>query len=307
MTSNNLSLQGERNFMEQQTEITARLDTEQLAEAWAEKKGRKPKVYLDIRMGAHTDLGRVRENNEDKFEFLEPEELELLAVKGSLYAVADGMGGHESGQIARELALKTILRTYYADPEEDVAKSLTTAFRAANSYIYDTAQIIPSRHGMGTTCTCAVFREGRFFVGQVGDSRAYLIRDGEIRQVTEDHSWVAEQVKRGALTEDEAELSPFRNVITRSLGAQSDLEVDVFEEESREEDFLLLCSDGLTGYVSNDELLQLTTEWSPSMAAMRMVDRANENGGGDNITVMVVNIAGIEKSPSKLRRLLGKR
>jgi protein phosphatase len=294
--------------MVEQTEITAKLDTGELAEAWAKKKGRKPKFLLDTRIGARTDLGRIRENNEDKFEFFEPEEPELLAVKGCLYAVADGMGGHESGQIASEMALKTIVSTYYADPGEDVAESLRAAITAANSSIYETAQAIPERNGMGTTCTVAVLRDDRMYVGQVGDSRLYLIRDGDLRQVTEDHSWVTEQVKRGALTEEEAKMSPFRNVITRSLGAAPDVEVDVFDEKIQGSDVLVLCSDGLSGYVTDADILETAGAWSPSMAALKLVDRANDMGGGDNITVMVVAIQEIEKAKGRscLQRLLGR-
>ena len=294
--------------MEQQTEITARLDTDELAEAWAEKKGLGPKFLLDVRVGARTDLGRLRENNEDKFEFFEPEEQELLAVKGCFYAVADGMGGHASGQIASELALKTIVATYYADPSEDVEESLRAAVRAANTYIYDTAQAVPERSGMGTTCTAAVLRDDEMHVAHVGDSRLYLLRDGELRRVSEDHSWVTEQVKRGALTEEEAQMSPFRNVITRSLGAESDVEVDIYREKIQKGDVLVLCSDGLTGHVTDEEIRELALAWSPSMAASKLVDRANELGGGDNITVMVVAIRDIRKARSRggLRRLLGR-
>jgi len=292
--------------MEQQTEITAKLDTGELAEAWAKKKGLRPKYLIDMHMGAITDLGLIRENNEDKFEFFEPEEPELLAVKGCFYAVADGMGGHSSGQIASELALKTILRTYYADPSDDVVESLKAAMGAANSYIYDTAQAVPERAGMGTTCTAVVLRNDDMYVGHVGDSRLYLIRDGALRRVSEDHSWIAEQVKRGALTEEEARMSPFRNVITRSLGATADVEVDIYQEKVEKGDVLVLCSDGLSGCVSDEEILELAGAWSPSVAAMKLVDRANELGGGDNITVVVVAIRDIRKVGRRLKGLLAR-
>jgi len=283
-------------------EITAKLDSADLVQAWAKKKGLKPKVCVRTRIAARTDLGLIRENNEDKFEFFEPEELELLSAKGCFYAVADGMGGHASGQIASELALKTILRTYYADPSEDVAQSITSAIQAANSYIYEVGQSVPERSGMGTTCTVAVIWEGELIVAQVGDSRAYLIRGGGIRQITRDHSWVEEQVQRGALTREEAEVSPFRNVITRSLGAGPDVEVDIFREPIRKDDIVLLCSDGLSGYVSDSEILEIVRASSPALAAMKLVDRANERGGGDNITVLIVAIKDVEKA-SRGRRL----
>lgn len=296
----------ELDVMVQENEITAKLDTTEFIDAWAEKKGRKPKLYLDVRFGAHTDLGRIRENNEDKFEFFEPEETELLAVKGCFYAVADGMGGHASGQIASELALKTIIKTYFADPNEDVSESLREAILSANSYIHSTAQAIPDRSGMGTTCTSVILRDDEMYIGHVGDSRAYLIRDGELRQVSEDHSWVAEQVKRGALTAEEAEMSPFRNVITRSLGASPEVEPDIYCEEVKKGDLLVLCSDGLSGYVKDDEIKELVTAWSPSLAAMKLIDRANEHGGGDNITAVVISIADVQKSSNRIRRLFGR-
>ncbi|MDH7481500.1 MAG: Stp1/IreP family PP2C-type Ser/Thr phosphatase [Armatimonadota bacterium] len=283
----------------EQMEITARIDTGDLIQGWANKKGLKPGVIVSTRLGAKTDLGLIRENNEDKFEFFEPEEPELLAAKGLFYAVADGMGGHASGQIASELALKMIIRNYYTDFSEDIEQSLEAAFKAANAYIYDVGQSIPERSGMGTTCTAAVIREGKLHIAHVGDSRAYMIRSGKIRQLTQDHSWVAEQVQRGAMTEEEAMMSPFRNVITRSLGVTPDVEVDFYQEELKKGDVILMCSDGLSGYVSDAEILEIVSEASPALAALKLVDRANGHGGGDNITVLIVSIKSIDKCGSK--------
>lgn len=283
----------------EQMEITARIDTGDLIQGWANKKGLKPGVIVSTRLGAKTDLGLIRENNEDKFEFFEPEEPELLAAKGLFYAVADGMGGHASGQIASELALKMIIRNYYTDFSEDIEQSLEAAFKAANAYIYDVGQSIPERSGMGTTCTAAVIREGKLHIAHVGDSRAYMIRSGKIRQLTQDHSWVAEQVQRGAMTEEEAMMSPFRNVITRSLGVTPDVDVDFYQEELKKGDVILMCSDGLSGYVSDAEILEIVSEASPALAALKLVDRANGHGGGDNITVLIVGIKSIDKCGSK--------
>jgi serine/threonine protein phosphatase PrpC len=294
--------------MAEQQEITAKLDQETLADGWAKLKDRKPQMLLDVHIGAQTDLGRVRENNEDKYAFHEPEELDVLAVKGLLYAVADGMGGHASGQIASEMALKTLLHTYFCDPSEDVPESLMSALRMANSYIFDAGRMIPEREGMGTTCTCLVLRDDTAYIGQVGDSRCYLIRNGELRQITEDHSWVAEQVRRGLFSREEAEMSPFRNVITRSLGAAPDVEPDVFQEQVEKDDVFVLCSDGLSGYVSDEEIRETASASSPALAAMKLVDRANENGGGDNVTVLIVAIRDIQKAgkQSRLKRLFGR-
>ena len=162
---------------------------------------------------------------------------------------------------------------------------------------------------MGSTCTVAVMRENELYVGHVGDSRAYLIREGKLEQVTEDHSWVAEQVKRGALTEEEAAYSPFRNVITRSLGAQPEVEPDVYRRELEVGDVLLLCSDGLTGYVDDQTIFEIADSYGPSLAALKLVQKANENGGGDNVTVVIVavrDIARLGGRKSRLCRLLGR-
>ena len=270
-------------------EKTARLDHEELSEGWAEV-GRMPRMIASIKIGAKTDLGRVRDNNEDKFDFFEPEDPAVLATKGSFYAVADGMGGHSAGQIACELALKTVIETYYASPSADVEADLRHAIEEANGLIYDTAQAIPDRQGMGTTLTAAIVREDRITLAQVGDSRAYLLRDGVLTQLTEDHSWVAEQVRLGTMTLAEAQISPFRNIITRSIGTAALVEADVFTHELHVGDTFLLCSDGLTGHLESEEMQAVIQAHSPSVAALALVGAANERGGRDNITALVLSI-----------------
>jgi len=207
-----------------------------------------------------------------------------------LYAVADGMGGHSAGQIASELALKTSIRAYYADSSPIVEESLRQAFQQANALIFDAARAVAERAGMGTTMTALAVRGQEAFVAHVGDSRCYLFRNGDLRQLTEDHSWVNEQVKRGGLTVEEAEASPFRNVITRSLGNAPNVEVDVFAEEIKAGDVFLLCSDGLTGEVSDDEIRRVLSNSAPSPAAWELVDLALEHGGRDNVTVLIVAV-----------------
>ena len=270
-------------------EKTARLDRDALSEGWAEV-ARLPRVVASVKMGARTDLGRVRDNNEDKFDFFEPEDPATLAAKGSFYAVADGMGGHSAGQVACELALKTVLSVYYADPSPDKDASLRRAVFEANSLIYDTSQAIPDRQGMGTTLTAAVLCEDKLLIAQVGDSRAYLLRGGTITQMTEDHSWVAEQVRLGTMTLAEAQTSPFRNIITRSVGTAASVEPDIFLHEVQPGDTFVLCSDGLTGHVEPAEIQAMTESQSPSAAAMALVDAANERGGRDNITALVLSV-----------------
>jgi len=297
--------------VEGEQEITAELKPAELEREWDRLAERARTVHAVVKMGARTDLGRIRENNEDKFDFFEPEDTDVLARKGSIYAVADGMGGHAAGQIASELALKTLIKTYYADSSPDVAGSLVRAVHEANSLIYDAARMIVERSGMGTTLTAVVIRADEAYFAHVGDSRAYLLRGGEIRQITEDHSWVAEQVRRGALTEEEAQFSPFRNVITRSLGNMPTVEPDIIAEDLRPGDVILLCSDGLSGSLTAEEIRDLMTGKSPSQAAMDLVDAANERGGIDNITAVVIAVKGIvheeDESLSKERERHRKR
>ena len=269
-------------------EITAELNPSELQREWDKLAERAETVHLVVKMGARTDLGRVRENNEDKFDFFEPEDETVVANKGAFYAVCDGMGGHAAGQIASELALKTAIKTYYADPSSDVESSLRRAVRDANSLIYDASQMIVERSGMGTTMTGVIIRADEAYFVQVGDSRAYFIRDDEIRQVTEDHSWVAEQVRRGALSEEDAQYSPFRNVITRSLGNMPNVESDIYAETLKPGDRIVLCSDGLSGNLSAADILGIVDAKAPSQAALDLVDTANERGGNDNITALVL-------------------
>ncbi|MBI3912546.1 MAG: Stp1/IreP family PP2C-type Ser/Thr phosphatase [Armatimonadetes bacterium] len=279
--------------MDEEREITAPMELQRLQAGWAARSGAQPRLHTIVRMGAKTDLGRVRENNEDKFDFLEPEDPGVLATRGRVYAVADGMGGHAAGQIAAEVALNTFIRAYFTDASDDPQAALKQAVQIANGYLVEIARTIRSRSGMGTTLTAAVLRENELLAVQVGDSRLYLLRDGELRQITEDHSWVAEQVRRGALTEEEAELSPFRNVITRSLGGAPEVEPDLYAVQVQAGDRYLLCSDGLSGMVSADEIREILATESPSMVAWDLVQRANDCGGKDNITALVLDVLAV--------------
>jgi len=293
-------------------EITAKINSAELLKQWEERAEKARGIKVIASVGAKTDLGRVRENNEDKYEFFEPEDEDVLALKGSFYAVADGMGGHAAGQIASELALKTAIGAYYADTSPMIEESLKAALQQANALIYDAARAISERQGMGTTMSALVIRGDEAFIAQVGDSRCYRLRDGKLRQLTDDHSWVNEQVKRGGLTPDEAAMSPFRNVITRSLGNAPNVEVDVFFEELAEGDTFLLCSDGLTGEVSDDDLREFMMSGAPSLVAWNLVQLALDHGGRDNVTVMIVAVrdivrgeAGEEPKRKKRKGLAG--
>lgn len=279
-------------------EITAKLLREELVRGWRERPECTPRAVPVVRFGAKTDLGRVRENNEDKFDFYEPEDPTLLATRGCFYAVADGMGGHAAGQIASELALKNVIAHYYDNATDSIPIALLEAIAAANEAIHNIALMITERSGMGTTLTAAIVVEDRVFIGQVGDSRAYLIRSGGIRQVTFDHSWVAEQVRLGGLTAEEAEFSPYRNVITRSIGTQPVVEPDVFEETAEVGDVWVLCTDGLTSHVEDEEIRLIASTQGPSEAARQLIELANARGGRDNITVLVLSIRDVVSESS---------
>jgi PPM family protein phosphatase len=278
-------------------EITAPLVVEELRAGWAAKAAGHPRMAVRLSVGAKTDMGRVREHNEDKFDTLEPEDPGVLALKGRFYAVADGMGGHSAGQIASELALKTAFRVYYNDPSPDPEVSLLHALQEANAYLLDVAKTIPDRNGMGTTFTGAVVRDDDLFVIHVGDSRLYHLGPDRIEQLTEDHSWVAEQVRRGVLTEEEANASPFRNVITRTLGATPEMEPDLLRLKLERGDRFLFCSDGLSGMIPDDELLRWGLQGSPSVAAWNLIDLANQYGGKDNITVLILDVKDVRPWP----------
>lgn len=281
-------------FPSQETsEPTAKFDREVLVRGWREYEHSIPRCLPLLKFAARTDMGQVRENNEDKFDFYEPEEPSILAARGCFYAVADGMGGALAGQIASELTLKRILTTYYDHPAADPQAALREAILEANDYIYALAQAIPERSGMGTTLVAALFIEDQVVIAHVGDSRAYLLREGSLRQVTVDHSWVEEQVRAGVLTREEAELSPFRNVITRSIGATPNVLPDFYEEKCQEGDTWLLCSDGLTGHVEDSEIASILERHAPSEAARQLVELANARGGRDNITVFVLSVRAV--------------
>lgn len=235
-----------------------------------------------------TDVGRARPHNEDYVDSYIPPDRRQLERKGALYLLADGMGGHQAGEVASQGAVELVIGQYYSDTTHDIGTSLVRAFRAANQLIYDQAQADPSKAGMGTTLVAAVILGRQVYLANVGDSRAYLVNKGGITQISEDHSWVEEQVRAGLLTQEQASRHPQRNLLTRALGTKPDVKVDLFEGELGEGDMLLLCSDGLTGRVEDREIAAMVTEHSPEEAARLLVALANERGGNDNITVLLV-------------------
>ncbi|MCS6830466.1 MAG: Stp1/IreP family PP2C-type Ser/Thr phosphatase [Armatimonadota bacterium] len=273
----------------EEIEITAKFRRNELLTTPRREPKAQPEIVPFVRFGAKTDLGNVRENNEDKFDFFEPNEPTLLAERGCVYAVCDGMGGHSAGQIASELALKAFLKAYYDLELPDIDTALTVAIQAANALVREVAHSIPGRRGMGTTLTAAVLCEEDAHIVHVGDSRCYLVRGEVIEQITDDHSYVMEQVRQGLMTPEEAQYSPYRNVITRSIGMDA-VEPDIYRVPLQAGDRLVLCTDGLTTHVSDERIADVVRTHSPSGAAQRLVEMALEEGGSDNVTVMVLHV-----------------
>ena len=235
---------------------------------------------------ALTDVGRKREHNEDSF---------LCAADLGLFAVADGMGGHQAGERASRMAVER-LKDALVLPEKEAARDevLATLRRAmvhAGAAIFDAAQSDPDLSGMGTTLTAMLFHGGRAFVTHVGDSRAYLYRDGKAQQLTDDHSWVQEQVRAGLLTEHEARESRFRHIITRSVGFEREVQVDGEIWPVQAGDCYVLCSDGLSNHLEEGDLSRVLSASFYRDVPQRLVDLANDRGGDDNITVVLIHVA----------------
>ena len=251
------------------------------------------RVRPSVSIGAKTDLGRVRENNEDKFEFFVPATDDDLAWRGMAFIVCDGMGGHEAGQIASELACKTFIDVYRNHPAEDPAEAARSAVTAANRFVLDVARAVPGRKGMGTTLSALLIVQEKAYIAQVGDSRVYRLREGAVSQMTTDHTWVEETVAAGVMSREEAEVHPYRHVLTRAVGTEQEVKTDVFVEDVREGDVYLLCSDGLTNHVNDEEIRDILFKLGPAEAAWNLVAKALLGGGSDNTTVIVVRVDGL--------------
>ena len=249
-------------------------------------------IRAGIELANLSDVGCVREVNEDYFCYAEPDSDEDFQKKGRLAVVADGMGGHEGGQIASSIAIETVRQAYLSHPADDPSEALAAAFIEAQAAIHQYTREHPELRGMGTTCTAAVIRDGQLFYGHVGDSRLYLIRDSTIKQLTEDHSYVGRLVREGQLTPEEAATHPDRNVLTAALGMESAVPAEFSEAPMNLQpgDILLICSDGLHGLVSDAEMLAIAERESPREACKDLVRMAKDRGGFDNITVQILRV-----------------
>ena len=250
---------------------------------------------MAILFSAHTDVGRVREQNEDNY---------LVDRKLQLYLVCDGMGGHLSGEVASATAVnvvreqlvarREVLDAYAENPTPEAAFAVSEAFadavETASARIYERGMLNPEQRGMGTTLTGLLLRGERGFLAHVGDSRIYRTRAGKLEQLTEDHSLYNAMLKSGAKLEGEEALGRLKNAVTRAVGVQSAVEVDTYEVELQAGDRFLLCSDGLTGYLDGDELCEVMREPNNDTLVERLIAIANERGGRDNITAVIVEL-----------------
>jgi protein phosphatase len=249
-------------------------------------------VNHEVIASLQTDRGCVREVNEDAGRFFKPADPAVLANKGVLTIVADGMGGHLAGEVASNLAVEIISHLYYEE-NADASAALKMAFEEANRQIYEASLADENLKGMGTTCTALVLRNGSALAAHVGDSRLYLVREGELYLMTEDHSAVMQMVRHGIITTAEARSHVDKNVILRALGTTPSVEVSIWDKTLpvRSADRFILCSDGLYDLVEDVEIQEVMASNSdPQTACEELIALAKERGGHDNITVGVVSI-----------------
>jgi protein phosphatase len=233
----------------------------------------------------------IRSGNEDNF-FAEADELR------GVFVVADGMGGHAAGEVASEMAVQIVARHLLllkSVLDKESAEKVAQSMREANRAIYDRMLAEVDKQGMGTTASVLVLSDNQFLIGQIGDSRIYLLRDGALTQLTKDHSYVQEQVDAGLLTPEQARYHPYSNVITRCVGASENVEADIYEGEMKPGDVYLLASDGLTGMVDDRRLqAMLLARSGPGRIVDALIAEANGRGGLDNITAIVIQVVSVD-------------
>jgi PPM family protein phosphatase len=251
------------------------------------------KIRAGIELANTTDLGCQRDNNEDYFCYSEPQDDNEFSRKGRLAVIADGMGGEEGGEIASRLVVDTVRDTYFLRPEDDPHASLVRAFIAAHRAILDFVRERPDLKDMGTTCTAVALTNGQAHFGHIGDSRLYLIRGASISQLTHDHTAVNRLIEQGVITPEEADTHPQRHVLTAALNARPGVSADFSPEpvSLQPGDVLVLCTDGLWGQVTDEELLATVRNHAPTQACKELVQLARARGGPDNITVQILRVA----------------
>jgi serine/threonine protein phosphatase PrpC len=242
-------------------------------------------LELQLNIGNYSDVGKAREINEDYFG-------SFSVSFGNLLLVCDGMGGHKGGEIASRLAVETISNYFEKlNDNYNISEEINKSLEAANTSIILKAKEDPELTDMGSTVVLVLVKNGLAYYASLGDSRIYKIRDGAIHQITKDNSLVQQMVDSNIITEDEAKIHPKKNVITKALGTNDELEPEIYEPfKLQVNDKLILCSDGLTTHVDEEEILELSKNYPPQEAAQKLVDLANERGGTDNITVLIAAV-----------------
>lgn len=234
-----------------------------------------------------TDIGRVRNENQDNFR------IELFDDEAALAVVCDGMGGAVSGKEASEIAAKAIYERIVGSFRLDLGNNsirnlLLTSVNAANALVYGKSEVATEKNGMGTTCVVAIVKDNTCFVASVGDSRAYIINNDGIKQITNDHTYVEMLYEQGKITKEEIKKHKMRNVITKAVGTEKNVEVDYFEVSLTPESFVLLCSDGLTNYCSDEQIYDYVMNRDLNESADELIKYVNSHGGKDNITVAII-------------------
>ena len=260
--------------------------------------GSAPGRDYHLWVGARTDTGRVRANNQDAVGTWQdlPQTIPF-AEYGYLFAVADGVGGNEQGEVASALAIETLFHSYYGGDTVEIPAALKRAVRLANEAVYERGLTQSEDRAMGTTLVAGVIRGTTLTIGNVGDSRAYLSRGRtQMTPISKDHSLVAEAVRAGQMTPEQAKASRQRNVITRALGQRQKVDVDIFEVDLMADDIVLLCSDGLHGIVEDAEMKQIVQALPPEEAANELIDLANNRNASDNVSAVIVK-ATAERAP----------
>lgn len=255
---------------------------------------------VEFTCAGRTDVGVVRSGNEDAY---------LLSPEEGVFVVADGMGGHAAGEVASEMAVQIIgdrLKAVAGHNDAKASEIIREGIREANAAIFQRTLNEQDKRGMGTTATAMVLHGPRYLIGQVGDSRAYVLRNGQLLQITKDHSYVQEQVDAGYLTPEQARTHPYSNVITRCVGANADVVPDVYMGAVRAGDTFLIASDGLTGMIEDPDLHAiLSTGRPPGQLVDALIADANQRGGLDNITVILIRIDAVNLESEGGRRTAG--
>lgn len=252
---------------------------------------------MDLTVAARTDVGMIRSGNEDSF-------FAHATRERGIFIVADGMGGHAAGEVASEMTVQIISRELHdlKDAGSPAEQRISDSIRLANRAVYERTMQESDKQGMGTTASVLLVSGSRYIIGQVGDSRIYLLRDGALRQLTKDHSYVQEQVDAGLLTPEQARYHPYSNVITRCVGASDAVDPDTYSGDLRPGDTFLVASDGLTGMVDDRRLQQLLlSRASAGRVVDALIAEANYRGGLDNITAIVVQVTAVEDADTSER------